>query len=244
VRVLLLNPPGSRTYIRDYFCSKTTKSNYLFHPVDLVGLSGTLHARHELAVLDCMAEAFPRARARIAAFAPEAIVSLVGSVSWDEDQPSSPRRASVRVLAIGDVLQEASEQRLAEEPWLEAALHDFSGDAPAILAGQRRSSATRPPTYRRPDRAMRRGPRKGRSRAAAAPRAFGTRLPLLLRAPHAVRHRADDYGCPTRHVLRDRHATSRRGRSRTCSRSSTNARAAACARSSSWTRPSAPARRR
>ena len=32
MRVLLLNPPGERIYIRDYFCSKTTKSNYLFHP--------------------------------------------------------------------------------------------------------------------------------------------------------------------------------------------------------------------
>ena len=44
MRVLLLNPPGERTYIRDYFCSKTTKSNYLFHPIDLVVLSGTLAA--------------------------------------------------------------------------------------------------------------------------------------------------------------------------------------------------------
>ena len=35
MRVLLLNPPGERIYIRDYFCSKTTKSNYLFHPMFL-----------------------------------------------------------------------------------------------------------------------------------------------------------------------------------------------------------------
>ena len=26
MRVLLLNPPGREVYIRDYFCSKTTKS--------------------------------------------------------------------------------------------------------------------------------------------------------------------------------------------------------------------------
>ena len=42
MRVLLLNPPGRGIYIRDYFCSKTTKSNYLFHPIDLVMLSGTV----------------------------------------------------------------------------------------------------------------------------------------------------------------------------------------------------------
>jgi len=65
MRVLLLNPPGERVYIRDYFCSKTTKSNYLFHPVDLVALSGTLAGEHELTVLDCMPERLDPAAARL-----------------------------------------------------------------------------------------------------------------------------------------------------------------------------------
>src|SRR5262245_65093697 len=87
-RVLLLNPPGRDLYIRDYFCSKTTKSNYLFHPIDLLALSGTLASRHETRVIDAIAERLspPRAHARIDALAPEAIVSLVGSVSWPEDR--------------------------------------------------------------------------------------------------------------------------------------------------------------
>ena len=51
MRVLLLNPPGARTYVRDYFCSKTTKSNYLFHPIDLVVLSG--HGRNGRTDLPC-----------------------------------------------------------------------------------------------------------------------------------------------------------------------------------------------
>ncbi len=130
MRVLLLNPPGRRTYIRDYFCSKTTKSNYLFHPIDLVVLSGTLAARHELGVLDCMAEQLdvPTALQRIAAFAPAVVVSLVGSVSWEEDRAFLAQLGATgpRVIAIGDVLQEDSEKRLAEEPWLEAALHVFA----------------------------------------------------------------------------------------------------------------------
>ena len=67
MRVLLLNPPGERVYIRDYFCSKTTKSNYLFHPIDLVVLSGTLDECHDVSVLDAIAEALTpeQARARI-----------------------------------------------------------------------------------------------------------------------------------------------------------------------------------
>ncbi len=55
MKVLLLNPPGERIYIRDYFCSKTTKSNYLFHPIDLLALSGPLAEEHDVEELDCIA---------------------------------------------------------------------------------------------------------------------------------------------------------------------------------------------
>lgn len=142
MKVLLLNPPGDRIYIRDYFCSKTTKSNYLFHPVDLVALSGTLAGPHDLTVLDCMAERLDtdRAAERIDALNPEVIISLVGSVSWngDRDFLSRQRALGRRIIVIGDVMHERSEQRLLEEAWIEAALHDFSNqDAAHYLAGAR-----------------------------------------------------------------------------------------------------------
>lgn len=142
MKVLLLNPPGERIYIRDYFCSKTTKSNYLFHPIDLVVLSGTLSLEHDVSVLDCMAERLSPedARARIEALDPEVLIALVGSVSWNEDRAflADQHARGRRVLAIGDVLHEASELRLAEEPWIEAALHVFANrDALHYLAGDR-----------------------------------------------------------------------------------------------------------
>ncbi len=142
MRVLLLNPPGERIYIRDYFCSKTTKSNYLFHPIDLVVMSGTLASKHEVQVLDCMAERLDVAAAneRIDRFAPEVIVSLVGSVSWDEDRAFLAAQAERgrRILALGDVLREKSELRLIDEPWLEAALQVFANhDVLHYLDGNR-----------------------------------------------------------------------------------------------------------
>ncbi|MFT7485054.1 MAG: anaerobic magnesium-protoporphyrin IX monomethyl ester cyclase, partial [Candidatus Paceibacteria bacterium] len=140
MRVLLLNPPGVETYIRDYFCSKTTKSNYLFHPVDLLALSGTLATEHEVQVLDCIVEQLTpaAAEARIDLWDPQAIVSLVGSVSWPEDRSflSGLAASGRRVLAIGDVLHEAAVKRLQAETWLEAALDDFTNqDVLHILAG-------------------------------------------------------------------------------------------------------------
>jgi anaerobic magnesium-protoporphyrin IX monomethyl ester cyclase len=144
LKVLLLNPPSTRVVIRDYLCSKTTKSNYLFHPIDLVVLSGLVAEQHEVLVLDAIAERLTAraARARIRACDPDVVVSLVGSVSWDEDRvflaevAEAPERP--RVLALGDVLHEDAEARLAAEPWLEAAFHRFaSQDVVRYLAGER-----------------------------------------------------------------------------------------------------------
>ncbi|MBK8180985.1 MAG: hypothetical protein IPK67_19265 [Planctomycetes bacterium] len=189
MRVLLLNPPGRRTYIRDYFCSKTTKSNYLFHPIDLVVLSGTLAERHETQVLDAMAEGLDEERALRAwrGPLPDAVISLVGSVSWDEDRAFLARLARLgpRALALGDVLQEDSETRLAEEPWLEAALHVFvNQDAVHYLEGN--LAEVREMTLRRPDgrieRIRSRGKQRGSYRLAPAPRTVSrSRLSLLLR---------------------------------------------------------------
>lgn len=141
MKVLLLNPPGDEVYIRDYFCSKTTKSNYLFHPIDLVMLSGTLAEEHTVEVLDAIAERLTvgQAHSRIAEFAPDVVVSLVGAVSWDQDRAflAIVAEAGPRVLAIGDVAQEQSVELLAREPWLEATLHVFvNRDITHYLSGE------------------------------------------------------------------------------------------------------------
>lgn len=203
MKVLLLNPPGERVYIRDYFCSKTTKSNYLFHPVDLLTLSGTLAEEHDVAVLDCMAERLApiAAEERVDAFQPEVIVSLVGSVSWDEDRAFLARQAARgrRILVIGDVLHEASEERLAEGAWIEAALHDFSNaDVVHYLRGD--LERVEEMTLRRDGRVerVRRGARKGTFRV---PRPRHELFPQRgYRFSFARRRRfatvLTDYGCP------------------------------------------------
>ena len=141
MRVLLLNPPSDEVVIRDYLCSKTTKSNYLFHPIDLVVLSGSVAEAHEARVLDCVAERLDpnAARARIDAFGPDAIVSLVGSVSWpgDRDFLADQAARGRRVLILGDMVHERAEELLAREPWIEATVHVFANqDVVHYLAGE------------------------------------------------------------------------------------------------------------
>lgn len=202
MRVLLLNPPSERVVIRDYFCSKTTKSNYLFHPVDLVVLSGVLAEEHDVAVLDCVAEELSAAaaRARVDALGPDVVVALVGSVSWKEDRVFLARlaRDGRRVVAIGDVLHEAPERRMAEEPWLEAVLDDFACDSlPRYLAGERDGLAGM--SVRAADGVVTVPPSRDKTYRVPRPRhelfpTRGYRFSFARRAPFATL--LTDYGCP------------------------------------------------
>ncbi|HKE00458.1 MAG TPA: B12-binding domain-containing radical SAM protein [Planctomycetota bacterium] len=203
-RVLLLNPPGRDLYIRDYFCSKTTKSNYLFHPIDLVVLSGSFAAQHEVAVLDAIAERLSPADAleRVRAFAPDAIVSLVGAVSWEEDREflrAAKEATRAALYVIGDVIHDGGEPVLEDEPWIDGCFQSFAnGDALALVEERDADLA---------DACVRRGGRVERRRAAKARGTYRVPTPrhdlfprrgysfsFARRAPFATV--LTDYGCP------------------------------------------------
>jgi len=86
-KILLLNPPGRETYIRDYYCSHASKASYNWGPFDLIVLSGLLGREHKLSVVDAMIENLSpeQATARIARLDIDTIVFLTGAVSWDQD---------------------------------------------------------------------------------------------------------------------------------------------------------------
>ncbi len=129
-RVLLLNPPGARNYIRDYFCSKVSKSNYISPPATLLMLSGRVAEKHDVRVLDALAEHMNGEQTLRACetLAPEAVIALVGGVCWDEDRAflrALKERTGARILGVGDVLLEVPAERLPEAPGLDAVLLDF-----------------------------------------------------------------------------------------------------------------------
>ncbi len=142
--LLLLNLPGSQTYLRDYYCSKVTQADYLLPPTDLIQQSGFLADRFDLWVLDAMAAHRPPADvlAEIAARQPAVIVFLAGAASWAEDRPFLDQLAArcpdTRLVGMGDVFLEAGAALLAEMPRIEALLLDFTVDDLArYLAGDR-----------------------------------------------------------------------------------------------------------
>lgn len=130
-KVLLLNPPGDRLYIRDQFCSHVSKGTYYWQPLDLLMIAARLHAAgHELAVVDAIAErlAPEEAQRRIGAFAPDAVVFLTGSDSFLEDiafVEEAKRRGVGTAVGIGDILREKGDALMMRHPALDACLTDF-----------------------------------------------------------------------------------------------------------------------
>jgi anaerobic magnesium-protoporphyrin IX monomethyl ester cyclase len=142
-KVLLLNPPGDRLYIRDQFCSHVSKGTYYWQPLDLLMISGRLHADgYELAVVDAIAEdlSAEEAHARISAFEPDAILFLTGSDTVAEDLAfvAEAKRRGVRTaVGIGDVLREKGDPLLMRHPELDAYMTDFvTHGLSAYLAGR------------------------------------------------------------------------------------------------------------
>jgi anaerobic magnesium-protoporphyrin IX monomethyl ester cyclase len=133
-KVLLLNPPGKRTYIRDYFCSKVSQADYVYHPVDLLVLSATLNAYCEVEVIDAIAGrmSISRAHDQVNALCPSFVITLMGSVSWNEDveflHAVKEHRPDVKIIAIGDVFAENPERLLLNNPVIDAIILNFTTD--------------------------------------------------------------------------------------------------------------------
>lgn len=131
-KILFLNPPGKKIYIRDYYCSKVSKAYYLPQPVDLlVQTSYFDEETFELRVLDAIAERKNRYDClnEIREFGPELVISQFGSVSYDEDHLflKSVKEAlpQTRIVCSGDLLLEDPRIFLDKHDWLDGVVTDF-----------------------------------------------------------------------------------------------------------------------
>lgn len=133
-KLLLLNPPGKKIYIRDYYCSKVSKTNYIYHPVDLLVLSSRLYGKYDLKVIDAISERIPAKDCLklIVGMNPDIIIFQSGSVSLEEDFPflSEVKKnlKTVQLLGSGDVFNENGVELMKEQGWLDAIILDFTTD--------------------------------------------------------------------------------------------------------------------
>ncbi len=134
-KILLLNPPGKKFYIRDYYCSKVSKAYYLPQPVDLLIQSAFFNEpEFEILVLDSIAEnlSIKSTLEQIKNFSPAYIIGLIGSVSLLEDtafyESIKRENPSTTIACSGDALLEKHPEKFKNYPWLDLIITNFYTD--------------------------------------------------------------------------------------------------------------------
>lgn len=133
--ILLLNPPGDRLYLRDCYCSTVAKANYYWHPLDLLVQSGILGKNYNITVLDAnVLRVKPNdALQQIFNMDLEAILFLIGSLSWNEDlkfiKAIKKQNPSIKLIGSGEVLRFEGQKVMEQFQFIDAILLDFTSDA-------------------------------------------------------------------------------------------------------------------
>jgi len=131
--VLLLNPPANGIVFRDGYCSSSSKSGYLWHPLDLLVQSGIISAQgHDVALLDAVGLGLHAEQVlhRIEAYKPDAVLALAGDASWPNDvrflRRLGAKGLAPKLILSGDVPRFEPERTFREIPYAEAILADFT----------------------------------------------------------------------------------------------------------------------
>lgn len=134
IKIILLNPPYSQPIIRDNFCCFTSKSNYLWPPVDLLYLSANLnHPQIKLIVIDAVVEKLSplKCLAQIKNFKPNIIISLTGTASYTTDLDflkTAILKTKAKLYLIGNTPAFDPVFFLKKYPQVTGIIHNFFGN--------------------------------------------------------------------------------------------------------------------
>lgn len=207
-KALLLNPPGEDVYIRDYYCSKSSRTDYTFPPIDLLHTGGHFRQRNwSVSAIDAIVQnlSIDAVLEQVKSINPDVIFLLVGAVSVVEDATFIKKLRGVVdenavLVGSGDVLREHGE-KWVENGLLDAATMDFSSPSP-VLYGEGIREGLFDLIYRDDDgQVVVGGKEKGRKISVGLPphdlfKSFPYRFPFARHLPFASV--LTDYGCPFR----------------------------------------------
>ncbi|NTV15263.1 MAG: radical SAM protein [Desulfobulbaceae bacterium] len=129
-KLLFLNPPAPVPVIRDYYCSKTSRSNYLFQPIDFVMQSGILGEDFQLFFLDAIRDRLSDAATalQVADLNPDIIFFLAGAINYPADLEfmATLARPGRVLIGSGDIFLAAPGDWLRQYPFLDAVALDFT----------------------------------------------------------------------------------------------------------------------
>lgn len=131
-KIILLNPPGEKLFLRDQYCSFVSKANYLWPPIDLLVQSGILYGHFNIVIIDAIAEKMSEVEClkKIREIKPNGILFLSGTASWKSDfiflkhlKKLLPRTL---ILGSGGNLYFNHQKVLRESELIDAILLDFT----------------------------------------------------------------------------------------------------------------------
>jgi anaerobic magnesium-protoporphyrin IX monomethyl ester cyclase len=202
-RVLLLNPPASQRVCRDLYCGHVAKGRYYWPQIDLLVLSGGLHAAGcELTLLDAIVDGLTAEAAHriVDAFRPDVVVSLVAAISWSEDMAfldGIRARHPALIVVSGDFARADPRRALAENSSIDAVVLEFA-DCDIVPLVERRQCSRLKNVYTRWDQDAPQ-PSRARTFSFPLPRHELYRLDKY-HSPHVLRRPftgvLTDYGCP------------------------------------------------
>lgn len=135
-KIVLLNPPGSKRYNRDVFCSGSTKGDYCWPQADLLCFSGIFKedttGEYEFTVIDCLAENLSPQDTlnRLDVIGPNYIIFMTGVASWLEDiafiKQFKEGAPTCKVIASGGITIFVGEKLMKEDNTVDAMCMDFT----------------------------------------------------------------------------------------------------------------------
>jgi radical SAM superfamily enzyme YgiQ (UPF0313 family) len=127
-KILLLNPPYKEPIIRDNYCCFTSKSGYIWPPVDLLYLSGILRSKKtEVEVIDAVINGleWKNVLNRIETSKPDIIVSLTGTVSFKDDLEGLSKIKKSEIYLMGNTPAFKPDFFLKHFPFVKGIIHNF-----------------------------------------------------------------------------------------------------------------------
>ena len=132
MKVLLLNPPGDKLYMRDNYCSFSSKADYYWPPIDLLNLSGTISSGHQVEMVDAIVTKMTaeETTSYIIDSGADVVIFVTGLASWHLDieliRKLKEKKSNLISIASGGFLLTKGAAILKEYPCLDAILLDFT----------------------------------------------------------------------------------------------------------------------
>ncbi len=129
--VILLNPPGDKLYIRDYYCSFSSKADYYWPPQDLIYLSGILDVDYSVRVIDAIIhkQTEDEVLSQVEDSGARALIFTTGTATMQSDLRLMERikaKTEIKIVASAGILPFIWEEFLEQYECVDALLLDFT----------------------------------------------------------------------------------------------------------------------